>query len=101
MSSLSDDEAPLSNWDQAGGTMLEDVLESGAIALLDAAFLIRLADSGGVLRRRDKYYIKFSPHMHIRSFSFVPQQARSRAVKVERLHSRTQSLTLKLRPAAP
>jgi hypothetical protein len=42
------------NWEQAGGTELEPALASGAIALLDAEFLVRLADGGGVLCRRQE-----------------------------------------------
>ena len=53
-SSLKDDDRA---WVSCGGSELEAVLESGAeasapIALIDARFLISLADKGGVLRRR-------------------------------------------------
>ena len=39
-------------WETHGGGEIESVLSSGAIALLDAQWIINLADSGGVLKPR-------------------------------------------------
>jgi len=39
-------------WKELGGKMVEALLCSGAVAVLDAAWLVALAEKGGVLRRR-------------------------------------------------
>ena len=39
-------------WNESGGAELEGVLRSGAIALLDARWVVELAEAGGVLRPR-------------------------------------------------
>ena len=39
-------------WDERGGKALEDVLRTGSIALLNAQYLIDLADKGGILAPR-------------------------------------------------
>jgi hypothetical protein len=41
-------------WHEYRGYEIEPPLRSGAIALLDAAWLVRLADSGGLLTRRQE-----------------------------------------------
>jgi len=45
-------EDTLTRWKESGGTEIEAVLASGAVALLDAKWLIELSARGGVLRPR-------------------------------------------------
>ena len=46
------DEGKLARWRKRGGGDLEPVLESGAVALLDAQWIINHAEAGGVLYHR-------------------------------------------------
>ena len=39
-------------WKELGGRMIENLLFSGAVAVLDAKYLVWLAETGGVLQRR-------------------------------------------------
>ena len=51
-------------WKDFGGKMIEALLMSGAVAMLDAAWLVTLAEKGGTLRRRqdtpDEAFISFN-----------------------------------------
>lgn len=49
---IGDDER--TRWQLCGGQMLEALLRSGAVAVLDAAWLVSLSERGGLLRRRQE-----------------------------------------------